>query len=81
MIGNVLKDKEGEISTLRKQVFQAQEDRKTEFRNSDTFFYKLGGTFANGFNDCFYQVKASFPDLDLPQISIASAAQTQARLV
>lgn len=81
VLGNVVKDKEGDISTLMKQVLQAKEDRKTKFRNSDTFFYKLSGTFANGFNDCFCQVKASFLDEDLSQISIDSAAQTPVRTV
>ena len=38
---NVLKDKEGEISLLRKPILQAKEDEKMEFRNSDAFLYEL----------------------------------------
>ncbi|KAL0014477.1 hypothetical protein SO802_001546 [Lithocarpus litseifolius] len=74
VLGNVLKDKKGEIFTLRKQVLQAKEDGKTVFRNFDAFLYELGGTFVDGFNDCFHQVKASFPNLDLSQIFIDSTA-------
>ena len=67
MLKNVFKDKEGEISSLRKQVFQAKEDGKTEFRNSDAFLYELDGCFVDGFNNCLHQVKASFLDLELSQ--------------
>ena len=35
----------------------------------------------DGFNDCLHQVKASFPDLDLSQISIDDVAQTLVRSV
>ena len=41
-----------------------------EYRDSDTLIKELGGSFVDGFNDCFRQVKASFPDLDLSHISI-----------
>lgn len=41
-----------------------------EFHNSDAFIYELGGCFADDFNDCLYQVKASFSDQDLSSISI-----------
>lgn len=81
VLKNVLKDKEGEISSLRKQVLQAKKDGKTEFYNSDSFLYELGGCFADGFNDCLRQVKASFPNLVLSQISIDARAQTPARSI
>ena len=73
----VLKDKEGEISSLRKQVLWAKKDGKTEFRNSD----ELGGCYADGFNECLCQVKAFFHDLYLSQISIDVVAQTPARSI
>ena len=41
-----------------------------EYHDFDTFLKELGGSFANGFDDCFFQVKASFPDLDLSHVSI-----------
>ena len=81
MLKNVLKDNEGEISSLRKQVLQAKEDGKTEFRNFDAFLYELGGCFADGFNDWLHLVKASFLDLELSQISIDAATQTPTRSV
>ena len=77
----VLKDKEGEISLLRKQVLLAKEDGKTKFCNSDGFFYELGGCYADGFNECLRQVKALFPDLDISQISINAMTQIPARSI
>lgn len=41
----------------------------------------LGGSFTNGFDDCFCQVKASFSDLDLSYISINAQDQIPACLV
>ena len=81
VLTNVLKDKEGEVSLLRKQVRHAKEDAIKEFRDSNAFLYELGISFANGFNNCLCQVKASFPDLDLSQISIDASTQTLARPV
>ena len=66
---------------LRKQVLRAKEDTVKEFRNSDAFLYDLGGCFADSFNDCLRQVKASFPDLDLSQIFIDALAQTPTQSV
>ena len=65
VLTNMLKDKEGEHFSLRKQVCHAKEDVVKEFRDFDAFLYELGGCFANGFNDCLHQVKVSFLDLDL----------------
>ena len=65
MLTKVLKDKEGEVSSLRKQVRNAKKDAIKEFHDSDAFLYDLGGYFADGFNNCLCQVKASFSDLDL----------------
>ena len=77
----VLKDKEEQISLLRKQVLRGKEDGKMKFRNSDGFLYELGDCYANGFNECLHQVKVLFPDLDVSQISLDTVAQTLARSV
>ena len=61
----MLKEKEGELSLLRKQVRHAKKDTIQEFRDFDAFLYELGSCFVDGFNDCPRQVKASFPDMDL----------------
>lgn len=66
----VLKDKENEISKSKKQLYRVKEDAIKEYRDSDAFLAKLGDSFANGFDDCLRQVKASFLDLDLSQITI-----------
>ena len=54
VLKNVLKDKEREITSLRKQVLQAKEDGKMEFRNSNGFLYKLSSCYADDFNECLY---------------------------
>ena len=69
-LGNILKDKEDEISKLKKQLCRAKENAIKEYHNSDALLYELGTSFANSFDDCLRQVKASFPDLDLSQTSI-----------
>ena len=70
----ILKDKEGEISKLKEQLHQAKGDAVREYHDSDALLYELGGSFADGFNNCFRQVKASFLDLDLSEISIDTKA-------
>ena len=52
-----------------------------EYRNSDAFLAELSGSYADGFDNCFRQVKASFLDLDLSHVSINAQAQTPAQLV
>ena len=81
MLTNMLKNKEGEVFLLRKQVCHAKEDAVKEFRDFDALLYELGICFADGFNNCLCQVKASFLDLDLSQISIDASTQTLARPV
>lgn len=76
VLRKVLKDKEGEISKSKKQLCQSKEDAIKEYHDSDTFIKELGWSFADGFDDCFHQVKASFPDLDLSHISINAPTQT-----
>ena len=73
-LGNILKDKEDEISKLKKQLRRAKEDVIKEYHDSDAFLFKLGGSFADNFDDGLHQVKASFTDLDLSQISIDTQA-------
>lgn len=46
----MLKDKERQISSLKKQVRHAEEDVVKGFRDSDAFLYELGSFFADGFN-------------------------------
>ena len=75
-LGNILKDKEDKISKLKNQLRRAKEDEIKEYRNSDALLYELGGSFADSFDNCLHQVKASFLDLDLSQISIDTQAQT-----
>lgn len=54
VLTTVLKDKEGEISSLRKKVLQAKEDGKTEFCNSNGFLYELGSCYVDDFNKCLH---------------------------
>lgn len=73
----VLEEKEGEIKDVKDQLRQAKEDAIQQYRDSDA----LGSSFADGFDDCFRQVKASFLDVDLSHVSIDPQAQTLAQLV
>ena len=47
-----------------------------EYRDSDALLKELGSSFADGFDDCFHQVKASYPNLDLSHVSIDAPPQT-----
>ena len=49
----ILKDKEGEISEAKHQLRQAKEDVVREYRDFDTLLKELGGSFTDGFDDCF----------------------------
>ena len=66
----ILKDKEKEILEAKIQLRQAKEDAIREYHDFDTLLKELGGFFADEFDDCFRQVKTSFPNLDLSHISI-----------
>ena len=74
----ILKDKEREISEVKIQLRQANEDAIKEYHDFNAFLKELGGSFADEFDDYFRQVKASFPNLDLSHISIDAQAQTPA---
>ena len=47
-----------------------------EYRDSDALLAKLGGSFAEGFDDCLRQVKAYHLNLDLSNINIDAPTQT-----
>ena len=66
----IRKDKEKEILEAKIQLRQAKEDAIREYHDFDTLLKELGGFFADEFDDCFRQVKTSFPNLDLSHISI-----------
>ena len=66
----ILKDKEKEILEAKIQLRQAKENAIREYHDFDTLLKELGGFFADEFDDCFRQVKTSFPNLDLSHISI-----------
>ena len=70
VLKQVLEDKEKEIKTVKDQLRRAKEDAIWEYHDSNALLAKLGGSFANSFNDCFRQFKASFPDLNLSHVSI-----------
>jgi len=59
VLKKILKDKEAEISEVKRHLRQAKEDAVREYRDSNAFLKELGGFFADGFDDCFRQVKAS----------------------
>ena len=75
----ILKDKEAEILEAKSQLYQAKEDAKREYHDSNDLLRELSSSFADGFNDFFCQVKASFPDLDLSHISIDAQPRTPAQ--
>ena len=70
LLRQVLEDKEKEISDTKDQYCQAKEEAIHEYRDSDALLVELGGSFAEGFDDCLCQVKNSFPDLDLSHVTI-----------
>ena len=49
----ILKDKKGEITEAKNQLCQAREDTAREYRDSDVLLKELGGSFVDGFDDCF----------------------------
>ena len=81
VLKKVLKDKENKISQSKKLLHRAKEDAIKEYRDSDALLAELGGSFADDFDNCLRQVKASFPNLDLSHITIDAKGQTPARPV
>ena len=74
----ILIDKKAEILEAKRHLCQAKKEVVREYRDFDAILKELEGYFADGFDDCFCQVKASFPDLDLSHVSIDAQAQTLA---
>ena len=66
----ILKDKKGEITKTKGQLRQAKEDVVRKYRDSETLLKEISGSFADSFDDCFRQIKASFLDLNLSHIFI-----------
>ena len=77
----ILKDKEGEITKTKNQLRQAKEVVVQEYRDFDALLKELGGSYADCFDDCLHQVKASFPNLDLSYVNIDTPAQTSVQPV
>ena len=76
LLKQVLEDKEKEISDTKKQLRQAKEEAIREYRDSGALLSKFEGSFAEGFDDAFHQVKASYHDLDVSHVTIDAQAQT-----
>ena len=76
LLRQVLVDNEKEISDAKDQLRQVKDETIREYRDSDAILAELGGSFAEGFNDCLRQVKASYSVLDLSHMTIDAQAQT-----
>ena len=74
-MSQVLSDKEKEISDVKDRLYQVKDEAIREYHDSNTLLAKLGGSFAEGFDDCLCQVKVSYPDLDLSHVTIDVQAQ------
>ena len=77
----VLANKEKEITEAKDRLRQAKKEATREYRDSNAFLAELGGSFAEGFDDCLCQIKASHPDLDLSNINIDAPTQTSVQPV
>lgn len=75
----ILKDKKAEISNTKSKLRHIKDAAIKEYCDSNNLLRELGGSFADDFNDCIRQVKASF--LDLSHINIDAQPQTLAQLV
>ena len=67
--------------TPRTSFVRRRRKRYGEYRDSDTLLAELGGSFVEGFDDAFYQVKTSYPDLDLSHANINIQDQTSVQPV
>ena len=74
LLKQVLEDKEKEISDIKNQLRQAKEEAICEYLDSDALLAKLGGSFAEGFDDALCQVKSSYLDLDVSHVNIDAQA-------
>ena len=74
-------EKQTEVLEKQGSTPSGQEDAIREYHDSDALLAELSGSFVDSFDDCFHQVKAFFPDLDLSHVSIDAQAQTPAQPV
>lgn len=81
VLRQVLDDKEKEIQTAKDQLHQAKEEATREYCDSDALLAELRGSFTDSFDDCLCQVKASFPYLDLSNVTTDAQAQTSVQPV
>ena len=81
LLQKVLADKEKEITEAKDRLHQAKEEAIREYHDSDALLAELGGSFAESFDNCLRQVKASYSDLDLFDINIDASSQTSVQLV
>ena len=70
LLSQVLVDKEKEISDAKDRLCQVKDEAIRENHDSNTLLAELGGSFAEGFDDCLRQVKISYPNLDLSHVTI-----------
>ena len=75
LLQKVLADKQKEITEVKDRLRQEKEEAIRVYCDSDALLAKLGGSFAEGFEDYLCQVKASYLDLDLSNINIDALAQ------
>ena len=55
---------------MKEKLRQAKEDAVSEYRDSEALLKELGGSFLQGFDDAFRQLKKAYPDLDLTMINV-----------
>ena len=65
LLKKALVEKDKEIKDANDRLRQAKEEAIHEYCDSDALLAELGGPFAEGFDDCLRQVKASYPVLTL----------------
>lgn len=52
VLKNFLQDKEDEITNSKKLLHRAKDDAIKEYCDFDALLFQLGGSFADGFDDC-----------------------------
>ena len=81
LLKKALVDKDKEIKDANNRLRQAKKEAICEYRDSNALLAKLGGSFAESFNDCLHQVKDSYSGLDLSSVNIDAPAPTFVQLV
>ena len=54
LLKKALADKDKEIKDANDRLRQAKEEAIREYRDSDALLAELGGSFAEGFDDCLH---------------------------